>query len=120
MENKREEQIEALETLLEFNSGLVKNMSIIVKELSGDRLDDTDIFLQDIIKAINWEIQVVNGTMDLINENEIRIDKDEFNKKVMVLNDAVLSKSDSKMADAFKELIPIFENLGAVAKEVIA
>lgn len=30
--------------LLEFNERLVKNMNIIVKELSGKRLDDTDKF----------------------------------------------------------------------------
>ena len=35
MEDNRKEQIEALEVLLEFNERLVKNMHIIVKELSG-------------------------------------------------------------------------------------
>lgn len=44
MEDNRKEQIEALEVLLEFNERLVKNMKIIVKELSGKRLDDTDKF----------------------------------------------------------------------------
>ena len=38
MEDNRKEQIEALEVLLEFNERLVKNMKIIVKELSGKRL----------------------------------------------------------------------------------
>ena len=39
-------------------------MRIISKELSGARLDDTDIFLEGILKAINWEIQVLNGTVE--------------------------------------------------------
>ena len=120
MSNNRKEQIEALETLVDFNSRLVKNMSIIVKELSGERLDDTDAFLDDILKAINWEIQVVNGTIDLINENEIRLDKAGFNEKVVALNDAVCEKNDSKIADAFTKIIVVFENLGNVAKDVIA
>ena len=49
MQSTREEQKEALETLVEFNERLLKNMKIIVKELSGARLDDTDIFLADIL-----------------------------------------------------------------------
>ena len=46
MEDNRAEQIEALQVLEEFNGRLVKNMEIIVKELSGERLDDTDQFLK--------------------------------------------------------------------------
>lgn len=37
MEDNRAEQIEALQVLEEFNGRLVKNMEIIVKELSGER-----------------------------------------------------------------------------------
>ena len=62
MQSTREEQREALETLVEFNERLLKNMKIIVKELSGARLDDTDKFLKAIVDAMNWEIAVVNGT----------------------------------------------------------
>ena len=120
MSDNRTEQIEALATLVDFNTRLVKNMSIIVKELSCERLDDTDAFLNDILKAINWEIQVVNGTIDLINEDEIRLDKADFNEKVIALNDAFSEKNDSKMADAFKQLVPVFENLGIAANLAIA
>ena len=78
MEDNRKEQIEALEVLLEFNERLVKNMKIIVKELSGKRLDDTDKFLKSIVDAINWEIQVVYGTLEVINAGEERLDKEAF------------------------------------------
>ena len=70
MEDARKEQLEALEVLTEFNERLVKNMNIIVKELSGERLDDTDKFLKSIVDAINWEIQVVNGTMEVLNDGD--------------------------------------------------
>ena len=79
MEN-RAEQKEALETLVEFNQRLVKNMNIIIKELEGERLDDTDKFLNGIVNAINWEVQVMNGTMGLLNDGRKRIDKEVFNK----------------------------------------
>lgn len=75
MEDSREEQIEALKTLYEFNQRLLKNMRIVIKELSGERLDDTDNFVKGIIDAMNWEIEVMNGTMSVLNENEVRIEK---------------------------------------------
>lgn len=119
MESTREEQQEALETLIEFNERLLKNMRIIVKELSGARLDDTDIFLADILKAINWEIQVINGTIGLLNEKEQNIDKNAFNQAIIQLNTAVKDNDDAKMAAAFQGVIPLFEKLEEAAKKVI-
>ena len=120
MENNRAEQKEALETLVEFNGRLVKNMNIIIKELSGERLDDTDKFLKSIIDAINWEVQVMNGTMELLNEGKDRIDKEMFNSKIMELSAALKEKNDAKQAQAIKNLLPEFEKLEMAAKEVTA
>lgn len=119
MTNTRIEQKEALETLVEFNERLVKNMNIIIKELSGERLEDTDKFLNSIIDAINWEIQVMNGTMELLNEGKERINKKAFNDRIVILGEAVKAKDDTKMAEAMKELIPEFEGLQMAAKEVL-
>lgn len=118
MEDNKKEQIEALEVLLEFNERLVKNMTIIVKELSGERLDDTDNFLKAIVDAINWEIQVVNGTMEVLNDGAERVNKDEFNSVIIPLSDAIGAKNDARMAEAFKKVIPVFEQLGVAAREV--
>ena len=119
MEDQRREKVEALEVLVEFNGRLVKNIGILVKELSGNRLDDTDNFLQSIINAINWEIKVMNGTMDVLNEGQIRIDKDSFNQSAVALGKAVASKDDAKMAEAFANITPAFEQLGKVAGGVL-
>lgn len=119
MEDNRKEQMEALEILTDFNGRLVKNMTIIVKELSGERLDDTDKFLKSIVDAINWEIQVVNGTIELLNDGKERINKEEFNRAIVSLNDAISANEDAKMAEEFKKVIPVFEQLGEAAKEVI-
>lgn len=119
MEDNRKEQIEALEVLLEFNERLVKNMHIIVKELSGKRLDDTDKFLKSIVDAINWEIQVVNGTMEVINDGEERLDKEAFNKAVSALAEAIKAKDDAAMAAEFENVIPVFENLGEIVAKVV-
>ena len=120
MEDNRAEKIEALETLVEFNDKVVKNIRILVKELSGQRLDDTDKFQDSIINAINWEIQVLNATMDVINEGKERIVKDAFNEKVIALGEAVKLKNDQKIAAAFTNLEPELERLGEAAREVVA
>lgn len=120
MGDNRVEQKEALETLMEFNERLVKNMNIVIKELSGERLDDTDKFLKSIVDAMNWEVQVMNGTMELLNEGKERINKEIFNQKILDLGEALKEKSDAKEADAIRNLLPEFENLGLAAKEVIA
>ena len=119
MEDMRKEQIEALETLVEFNDRLLKNIPILVKELSGARLEDTDKFADNIIKAINWEIEVMNLTMDLLNESKERIVKDVANDKIIALSEAINAKDDVKMSEAFEALLPVLENLGVAAKEVI-
>ena len=118
MEDNRKEQLEALEILKEFNVRLLKNMNIIIKELSGERLDDTDVFLKGIIDGINWEVQVVNGTLSLLNEGKERIHKEVFNRKILALADAASAKDDKKIAEAIKQLIVEFEALGEAVEEV--
>jgi Na+/phosphate symporter len=120
MENNRAEQKEALETLVQFNERLVKNMDIVANELSGHRLDDTDKLLKSVVDATNWEIQVVNGTMELLNEGKQRVDKEAFNGKILHLGEALREKNDGKTAEAIRELIPEFEHLQIAAKEAIA
>lgn len=119
MEDNRAEQMEALEVLTEFNGRLVHNMEIIVKELSGERMEDTDTFLKGIVDAINWEIQVVNGTMQVLNDGAERISKESFNQAIITLSDAIKSKDDARMAAEFEAVIPMFKQLGEAAQEVI-
>ena len=89
MENTRIEQLEALETLIEFNSRLLRNLPTIISELSGNRQEDTDNYLKTIIDAINWE-----------------------------LNSALSAQSDPETATALRDLVPCFEQLDKAAREV--
>lgn len=118
MMDNRQEQIEALEVLKEFNERLLKNIPILVKELRGERLDDTDAFQKGVIDAMNWEIQVVNGTTEVLNENEERINKEWFNSKIVALAHAIEQKEDEAIAQALEDVIPCFTKLGEAAKIV--
>ena len=120
METNRMEQLEALETLSQFNDRLLKNLPTIVAELTEGRQPDTDTYQKSITDAINWEITVMNATSDLLAEGNTAIDKEAFTQAILALNSALSSKVDSEIATAFQNLIPHFEALGAAAKEVIA
>ena len=45
--------------------------------------------------------------------------QEEFNRAIVSLNDAISANEDAKMAEEFKKVIPVFEQLGEAAKEVI-
>lgn len=119
MEDNRREQLEALEVLVEFNERLVKNVNILIKELSGARLEDTDQFIKGIVDAMNWEIAVFNGTKEVLDEGTISIDRDEFNKKAVAVGNAIVAKDDNSMVKAFEEILPFFEKLGEAASAAV-
>ncbi|MCI9532828.1 MAG: molecular chaperone [Lachnospiraceae bacterium] len=119
MEEIRAQQIEALEVLADYNERLVKSIGSVIGELEGDRKEDTDKFLDEIIKGINWEIGILNGTMSLINEGEVRVDKEEMNGSILNLSKALEGKVDKEMAEALQKALPMFEKLGQVAREIV-
>ena len=119
MEDMRAQQREALEVFKDYNERLVRSMGNIIPELEGDRKEDTDKFLDEIIKGINWEIGILNGTMELINEDEERLKKEEINSSILELSKALEGKKDDEIAASFKETLPVFENFGKVAEEVL-
>lgn len=120
MKAERTEQLEALETLAEYNDRIIKNIPILVKELNGARLEDTDKFLNGIIQAINWEMQVVNLTMDVLNGGRERVCKERVNARIKELSEAVVSGDDERMKVAFEGIMPILENLKEAVREVLA
>ena len=120
METNKMEQLEALSNLADVNDRLLKNLPTIIGELSGKRQADTDAYLQNILDSINWEISVTNSSLNLLNEDRVRIEKDVFNHKVTALSEALSTKDDSKIAAALQALVPCFEQLGNAAKEVTA
>ncbi len=119
MEDLRAQQIEALEVLEDYNKRLMKSMQNIVPELEGDRKEDTDKFLDEIIKGINWEIGILNGTMTLLNEKKERIRKEDMNSSILKLSKALEGKKDSEIAASLKETLPVFEEFGKAAREVL-
>jgi len=120
MEDIRNEQIEALETLKEYNVKIVSAIKEVVDEFRGDKKEDTDAYLNKILEGINWEIQVINGTMDLVNEKEELISKESVNNVIVKLNDSIKEKNNALMVDTLeKELFPFLQNLDGIIEKVL-
>ena len=115
----REEQVEALRTLLQFNRKLTDNMGILEKELTTSRKPDTDQYLKSILDAINWEISVVGSTLPVLNEGKERVNKAQFNEKILDFNKAVQEKNEMRMATTLHFLKDEFVTIGKAALEVV-
>ena len=86
--NLNAEQKEALEVYIEYNKKLMNSINMLLSELREQRKDDTDEFQKKIIEGLNWEIQILNGTLSLINQKEERINKNEVNQQVLKIGRA--------------------------------
>lgn len=118
--NLKQQQVEALQALKDYNIRLVNSIKMILIELREERKNDTDEFQKKIIDGINWEIEVLNGTLSLINSKQKRVDKAEINQHIVELGNAIKSGEDLLIADAFEEhIIPAFTEIGKIAETVI-
>jgi hypothetical protein len=120
MEELREQQLEALKEAAGYSSKIITAIGKITVELSGNRLPDTDEYLDNIIKGLNWLISVFNVTKELINENEMVIDKDTVNVSVNLLNEGFKEKDDAKLVEALKGMQQFVETFKAEAERVTA
>ncbi len=121
MEDNRKEQVEALEALKDYNPKICKALKEIVPELRGEKKEDTQEYVDHIFRGVNWELQVINGTMELLNEKEEQVSKDALNEIVSQVNDAYTFKDDEKLARIIEdELLPFVEKLEGYIDKALA
>lgn len=119
-DNLKEQQIEAIEVYLEYNKKLMNSINMLLSELREERKEDTDEFQKKIIEGLNWEIQILNGTLSLINQEEERINKNEVNQQILKLGEALKTEEDKKIADSFEnDILPQFEKIEQVIQMVL-
>lgn len=115
----RQQQIELLSSVAEYIPKAVAELKKLSLEFYGIKQDDSDEYLDFVLESSNWLIQALNATLDLINEEETVIDREQANEVVRKLNDALTDKVDGKIADALENgLIPILEKFGEAAKKI--
>lgn len=102
MDDYRQQQEEALKVAHEYCARLISGINNVAGELTEKRLPDTDAYLDEVVKGINWIIEIVNRTQDILNEKETYIEKENVNDAVRVLGEALSKKDDMLIADALK------------------
>lgn len=118
-QDTRQQQIELLSSVAEYIPKAVAELKKLSLEFYGIKQDDSDEYLDFVLESSNWLIQALNATLDLINEEETVIDREQANEVVRKLNDALTDKVDGKIADALENgLIPILEKFGEAAKKI--
>lgn len=119
MEDKRALQLEALEVLYGYNQKLINAITQVTIELRTERQEDTNDYLDTILKGLNWIFQVINGTMDLLNEKETIVDKSQINSDVMEINQFYEKKADVELANVLEmKILPLLERLNKTAVEL--
>ena len=102
MDDYRQQQVEALQVAHEYSVKIINGISNVITELRGGRLLDTDEYLKEIVNGINWLIEVTNRTLDVINENEVLIDKERVNVAINELGAALSKKDDEQIASTLE------------------
>lgn len=117
MEDIRKQQIEALETIVEYVPKLAKAFETIAAELKGEKAPDTDEFLKQAVDGLNFVIEMFNVTVALLNEKEELFQKDVIEEKVKAFDQAYQDKDDAKIAEAIEDgIIPFIEIYAEISK----
>jgi len=121
MENLKEQQVEALEAMIEYNKKLIPALQEVVIELNDAQQEDTKQYLDYILKGVNWVIQIVNGTKDLLNTKSEIVVKEEVNQIIDDLNKAVKEGDNSKTATIIEDgIMPFILKISEAAKDAVA
>lgn len=120
MEEIRIQQLEVLETGVEYVQKLIPAIKEILPELRGGEKEDTMDYLNQIIDGINFVIEIVNATMSLINEKEEILNKDGIEEKVQFLNGGLQARDNEKTAQALEEgMLPFLDIFYQVASIIV-
>lgn len=117
MSDLKKEKEEALVVAGEYCVKLQKGIITLLDELRTGRLFDTGVYMETILKGINWIFEVYNATKDMFDENTF--DKDLVNKGVIELNDAINAGNDNAIADALENgILPFIKQFSEVTKSI--
>lgn len=109
------EKKEALTVMKEYLGKLIPGMEAAVYELTEGRKADTDTLLKNCIDGLNWVIEIYNRTSDVIQEKEVKLNKEEMNPTIQKLGNALAEKEDRQIADALQGVIPFLKTLESIA-----
>lgn len=112
-----EYQKEAIIQLADYSEKIIPATEMIIKELRGDKLEDTDELFGLVIQGINWEIEIFNNCEKIINEKEAIVDKSKMAQAVTRLGKVLQEKDDIKIAACLEvDFLPFLKNMKKAAE----
>jgi hypothetical protein len=120
MDDLLTQQKEALGVVAPYCAKIERAIDNVIGELNGNRMDDTDVYIDSIQKGLNWIIEVYNGTRDLINKDSVVIEKDSVNEAITRMNDATKAKDDAALATAFADVKSFVTTFRGAAEKLSA
>ena len=102
MEDLREQQKEALLTARDYIGKLLDAVDVVGVELSGEEQEDTKEYLDTILKGVNWTIEILNRTIDYVNENEELIQKESVNDRMLHFSSVYESSNRQALNEALQ------------------
>lgn len=120
MEEREQLQLEVLKELITYSDNLIPALQVLIEELRAGSQEDTNTFLNDVINGINWEIEVFNQCMSLINEKGSYIDKKLMIAAVGNLGNSLREGDTLRVADCLEtDFLPFLNKLDLAAKQVV-
>jgi hypothetical protein len=121
MATKLDLQREILTELGGYIGKLIAAVEKVRAELKIGRKPDTDEFSNYVIQGINWVIEVFNNCEDIINREEIRVDKSAMAQAVTRLGMGLREHDDGQVADCLEEdFLPFLRTMEQISSNLDA
>ena len=117
-EYTREDKLEAIEAICQYDRKLADAMEILAEELeTGVSSSKSEVFGQ-VVQGVNWTIEVLQQVMDVMNEKEKKLDKEGINDALIAFDAACKADDEEKLSDVFmNKLAPAIRGICEVGEQ---
>lgn len=118
MDEMRKQQLEVLQDAVPYSERVLAAIDEAVEQLQNG-VNDAG-FIKQVIEAINWILEVYNGTKSLVNQDGTAVDEELAKNGVAALERAERFKDNIGKAEAIYYIGLFIKNFHDVASELIA
>ena len=119
MEPTREQIMEAIRGICEYDTKLIMACEDVTEDLKSGNVTLLSKVMQNIIQGINWTVEVLNRTMETFNEGTERLNKEELNIALVNFSTAYESGDGVRVADAIQNhIIPFLDKVCEASKAI--
>ena len=114
-EYSREDKIEAITGISNYDENLLDAIPVLAKELKNGKETLESELLGQVMQGINWTVEVLQQAMDVMNEKEKKLDKEVVNGALTELDRAyklgepieIARALEGKMTDALEMICEV-------------